>query len=614
MVVLAVALGCFIWWRYIGESVEVFEGVSGPPQRSIVPPAQPARWQDYENGGAGRLAVLLTDPQSAWLGLAHGLRSIGVPFRITRDYREALRHRVVLVYPIISGRVLDADGLRALARFPAQGGTLIGVNVAGGGLEEVFGFSEARPSRAPRDIAFDPAHPLSRPFTDPLERVIPFSNPASGPDAAGSVGYLGAKLPVARFDDGSAAITARRVGDGVAYAFGIDPGFLLLTGYNNREQGVARSYVNGYEPSLDVLLRLLRDIYRDGEPAAVTLDTVPQGKALAVLVTHDVDYTGSLENVTQYAEYEASVGLRATYFIQTKYVRDWNDSVFFDAAAIAQLQRVRELGMEVASHSVAHSQMFSRLPLGSGDERYPDYRPFVRSKKHTETATILGELRVSRYLLEYFLPGYRVESFRPGHLRNPYTLPQALEATGYRFSSSVTANNSLTHLPFRLTYGRETTASSAIYEFPITIEDEHEPRLGDRLPQALALAERIGRYGGLLVVLIHPDITGHKLDFEQRFVEALRQRAWFGALREFGEFWAARDRVGVDVDRQGTRLRVALAAPGRVAGLALRVPPGYGVASVQPRELNVTQTADQVVIAELSGDATLILEARGSAK
>jgi len=43
-----------------------------------------------------------------------------------------------------------------------------------------------------------------------------------------------------------------------------------------------------------------------------------------------------------------------------------------------------------------------------------------------------------------------VVSFRPGHLSYPFALPQALQATGFAFSSSVTAGNALSHLPFRL--------------------------------------------------------------------------------------------------------------------------------------------------------------------
>lgn len=86
-----------------------------------------------------------------------------------------------------------------------------------------------------------------------------------------------------------------------------------------------------------------------------------------------------------------------------------------------------------------------------------------------------------------------------------------------------------------------------------TIEDEESPLLGDRLLPALALADRLARYGGLFVVLIHAEIKDYKLRFEKALVEELRQRAWFGTPREFAEFWAARDKASVDVERQGGR-------------------------------------------------------------
>ena len=604
------AAGYFSTQRGLGRidgPVFVFDAVVGPAGRSVVPPANPARWQDYEGGGNSRLALLLTDPESAWLGLAHGLKSMGVPFTITRDYQVALRHRVVLVYPTISGRVLPGEALRALAQFPAAGGTLIGVNVEGGGLNELFGFNLAQPSRARRDIVLDTSQPLAKEFDDPMERVIPFSNPKSGLDAAGSLAYLGATQPLARFEDGTAAITSRRVGAGYAYAFGVDPGFMLLTGYNNRQQGVSRSYVNDYEPALDVMLRLLRNMVVQGEPSTVTISTVPHGKALTTLITHDIDFGPSLKNAVEFAEYEASVGLPATYFIQTKYVKDWNDDIFFNDKGLIPLRRIRALGMEIASHSVSHSPLYNLAPLGTGDERYPQYRPFVRDPENSENVSVLGELRISRFLLEHFLPGYRVDSFRPGHLRNPYALPQALEATGFRYSSSTTANNALTHLPFRLTYGRETKASSSIYEFPVTIEDEAKPPLGDRLPQAVTLADRLARYGGLMVVLIHTDITGHKLAFEKGLVAALRDRAWFGTLHDFAEFWRARDQVSVDVMPLGAELRVLVKAPIRVKGLALRLPAGYGVVGVEPPGMALSQPPGWVVLNDLLGDATVTL-------
>ncbi|HPV82360.1 MAG TPA: hypothetical protein PK866_04510, partial [Nitrospira sp.] len=58
-----------------------FPGVSGPDSRTVMPDHVPTVWRTYEQGSTSRLAILLTDPNSSWLGLAHGLKSIGIPFR-----------------------------------------------------------------------------------------------------------------------------------------------------------------------------------------------------------------------------------------------------------------------------------------------------------------------------------------------------------------------------------------------------------------------------------------------------------------------------------------------------------------------------------------------------
>ncbi|WP_421683778.1 hypothetical protein HKW98_04795 [Stutzerimonas urumqiensis] len=66
-----------------------------------------------------------------------------------------------------------------------------------------------------------------------------------------------------------------------------------LRAHNDRNEQGYRAYANGYEPSVDVWLRWLRALYRQHEPLAVTLGTVPHGKDLAAMVTFDVDYVQS---------------------------------------------------------------------------------------------------------------------------------------------------------------------------------------------------------------------------------------------------------------------------------------------------------------------------------
>ncbi|MBC7471327.1 MAG: polysaccharide deacetylase family protein, partial [Ramlibacter sp.] len=338
-------------------------------------------------------------------------------------------------------------------------------------------------------------------------------------------------------------------------------------------------YVNGYEPGVDVLLRWLLQVYREAEPLAVTLATTPRGRALSVLLTHDVDFGSSVRNGLEYARSEAAQQVRATYFIQTKYVRDWNDQAFLDAAGLESLRALQAAGGEIASHSVSHTPVFAKLPVGTGSERYPGYIPFVKSRSETRDATLLGELRVSRYLLQQAVPGSRIESFRPGYLQYPFALPEALQATGYRYSSSLTAGTALSHLPYRLSHHGDGRAALPVWEFPVTLEDERMlPMDTVLLPKALEVARQLAAYGGMCVVLIHPNVLADKLRFQQAFVAKMREAgAWLGPLGEFAAWWEARDGVQVDVEAAAGRARVILRSAVPVKGLALQLPVGWRI-------------------------------------
>ncbi len=584
--------------------VHVFPDVEGPHAPSTLKTPEPADWRRFDSGGTGRLAVLLTDPDSAWLGLVSGLRSHGIPFVVTDEPERALRHQVVLIYPRLSGAVFQPATLRALGDFAREGGTLLAVNVLGGGLDAVFGFEGVRARRDHMRVRFDAERPLLAGLADPRESEIRIA--ATDPPATriGSHDYLApAEPPLAVYEDGAAAVVQRRFATGGrALALGFDPGLLLLKACNRRLEGVSDAYANAFDPSADVPMRLLAAAYRSGEPLAVTVEPVPDGRALALMLTHDIDYSESLANAVVYAEMARDAGVRATFFVQTKYVRDWNDDAFFDDAGAGNLARLAELDMEIASHSVSHSLVFDTFPLGDGREHYPAYRPFVKSGTQTYDATILGELRVSRFLLER-LGDAPVVSFRPGHLANPKVLPQALEASGYRFSSSVSANVSLTHLPFRLNHGRGTEAETGVFEFPVTIEDELGEPLLERLDDALDVAARIAKHGGAFVVLVHPNVIGEKLVFEQRLLAALRDEAWLGALGDYGRWWASRDSVSLDVvpGPDGDELR--LHAPTPIDGLTLRLPPGFTLEKARP----VASRPDRWVLDRVEGDIRLAL-------
>ncbi|MBD0315531.1 MAG: hypothetical protein ICV75_02475 [Nitrospiraceae bacterium] len=588
------------------DHLHVFPNINGPTAPSVLPVPTPTGLGRYGVGSPSRLAILLTDRKSNWLGLAHGLKSLGVPFMVTEDYREALRHRVVMVYPTISGRVLTADALKGLAAHPRGGGTLIGTGILGGGLQEVFGFQDVQTSQDHYVIRLSQKSPLLASFTDPKETVIRLGDRSKRVLPLGTDTFIQPKEePLARYEDGSAAIIERSYGTGHTYGFGLDVGFLILKGHNLRDEGIAESYDNRFEPVLDVVLRLLREMYLAGEPDAALLHPVPYQRRLSVLLTHDIDAQASMGNAVRYAEFERSEDIVGTYFIQTKYIKDFNDEIFFNEQGVRDMRHVQRLGMELASHSVAHSKVLFAFPLGSGSEQYPTYTPFVMARTAAANGSILGELRVSKFLIEQLSGGASVLSFRPGELSNPKALPEALMATGYKYSSSATANNSLTHLPYRLMMHRGEETEADIFEFPVTIEDEELPEMGARLPQAVELARKIARYGGSVIVLIHPNILGHKLEFEKRFVAAVKDMAWFASVGQFGAWWASRDEVGVDVAVDGARRILLLDIPSRLAGLTVSVPQSWILLQAdQPGAIH-SQGPGFVVLGDVTGPLKL---------
>jgi len=63
------------------EKIVVFKGISGPDRPTTIPRPNHKSYKLYSNGSKNRLAIYLTDESSSWLALAHGLKSIGIPFR-----------------------------------------------------------------------------------------------------------------------------------------------------------------------------------------------------------------------------------------------------------------------------------------------------------------------------------------------------------------------------------------------------------------------------------------------------------------------------------------------------------------------------------------------------
>lgn len=559
-----------------------------PTVRSLVLAAPVPDAIEQSPGGGGELALLITDPDSRWQSLRNALLDAGIPVRSTTQVASALRHRSVLVYPYLSGRVLSAEELRALAAFPREGGVLIASQVLGGGLEEVFGFRRVVEGLRPQSLSF--ASGLER----PLKRLtIPFS--------LTSLAYGEAREVLARFDGGDAAIVQRRFPRGVAIALGVDLGSVAFLAHSGRDDVTPRPYVNAFVPLLDSLVHFVRQAYL-GAAGALVLEPLPDAQKLAVLVTHDIDSRHAVGNLAEYAQMEHGLGVAATYFVTTKYIRDDVDAAFFDPATVSTLNSLRGLGMEIGSHSVSHSRVFSKFPVGEGPVSYPGYCPFVRDARTTLGGTVAGELLVSKYLLDQSLH-QDTASFRAGHLEDPDALAQSLAASDYRFDSSTTANEHLTHLPFRMTHDSRGQATLPVIRIPVTIEDEAAPELLQRLDPAIEVCTRIADFQGVCNVLVHPNVTAGKLEFTRRFIDYWKPRAWLATVDELGRWWAARSQVELTVETS----RIVIRAPERVAKLVLRTGKRLRIDRSEPPNAVLDQKDDRIFLAPVLGDVVLHL-------
>jgi hypothetical protein len=470
---------------------------------------------------------------------------MGIPFFITRDLSQALGHRLVILYPSVDSHTFTQPQADQLTTFVRQGGFIFAQDVFWGGLQNLFGFRSFAPLRTRHHLTFSATKdPITKYLNRPEERETQLGSDHL-PEIIWSNGYVpdaGAEV-LAHFDDGSAALLTNSVGKGKVYLLGLSLLDVVLRSQNNRDYEAQRHYVNAFEPGADVWLLVLRAWYEAYGHDWVRLATIPGGHRSALLLSHDVDWENSFAPGFDFAGVEKANQASSTFFIQTKYVDDANSKAFFFAPNLDILRQLKASGSTVGSHSIIHSRGFNKFELGSGHETYPSYQPRGLGFDTASGATVFGEVRVSKELLDGEIPGQDTIFFRAGHLRVPVSLPEALERSGYQFDSSFTANDVLSNFPFALPKDLGFEEDSEIYEFPVTIEDEESPGFAKRVPQALQVILANAENGAVSVVLIHCNESTLKAAAEQDLLRQLPPDIIKTDMLTFAQFWRARDRI-----------------------------------------------------------------------
>lgn len=497
-----------------------------------------------------QVAVYRADPSAVMLPITHALGAMGVPFFVTQNLDQALRHDLVILYPEIDGRTFSDAQIEQLRRHADSGGSLFAVNVFAGAMRPLFGFSAVTPSQRRYRVKFDTdADNILRYLNRPEELEVPLANPKAG-DIFWSNGYTpdSHASVLARFEDGSAAMLRNRVGKGCVYVVGVSYFDVVLRSQVNRDFEAERHYVNRFEPGADVWMLLLRAWYESEQRDAVRLDTMASGHDSVLLLSHDIDWENSFGPALDFARMEQNHGTRSTFFIQTKYVSDANSKAFFFGNDLEDLKQLYAGGSSIGSHSIIHSRGFNKFQAGSGAETFKTYQPRGTGFDSSTGATVFGEVRVSKELLDGALFGQSTVFFRAGHLRVPPFLPEALQRTGYEFDSSFTADDVLTNFPYRLPLDLGFAEDSGLYEFPVTFEDEESPLI-QRIDQMLDVIRANAENGAANVLLIHPNQAGDKLAAEEELLRRLHsENVQIEDMQTFAQFWRARDRLRWKID------------------------------------------------------------------
>ena len=517
--------------------------------RPLAPVKNPAQLfpELFPESAPSQVAIFVTksnlDPESA----VRCLKAMGVPFFVTFDLHTALHHKLVLMYPEVDGTTFDMAQARVIQDFVVNGGVVFAEDVFFGGFKPLFGFDDVVPLRTRHKIKFDVSDPKSDPVFRYLNRAPEKEVPLGSPPIKeviwtnGYKGAAGTKI-LGRFEDGSAAVLRHDLGRGHTYLIGVALNDVVRRNQQNRDYEAQRIYANGFEPGTDVWLLMLRAWYETYSETGIRLGTIPQGKRSVLMLSHDVDWEYSFKPMFAFAEFEKSVGASSTFFVQTKYIDDANGRAFFFGESLDTVRAIAT-GSDVESHSVIHSKLFNKVPLGSAQEQYPSYQARATPDNAAQDATTLGEVCVSKSLLDGEVPGQDTIFFRAGHLRVPPYLPEALVRCGYEFDSSFTAGDVLTNFPYELDFDLGMTEPANIFEFPVTLEDEQLPPLLDRVSAMLDTIEANAENGAPSVLLIHSNNAQEKLQAEQALLSRLPKDILVENMTAYARFWKARDEL-----------------------------------------------------------------------
>ena len=479
----------------------------------------------------------------------------GVPYLITTSLEAAVESGFMLLTSEIKSTTLSSSELTVLKNWVMNGGTLIAPFVNNSDLFELFGvtYSKLDKYRYSFNWSDNTAFKELKWIDDINEKSIPLakSDYYKSIDTRGYTTSTAETLAI--FEDNTVAVSRNDFGQGKAYAFGVEWKDVILRNLLDKDYNAQRTYSNGFEPTTDVFMLVLRAIFTENQEVSVYKHTSPGESTSALLITHDVDSRTVIDTMNYFSNWEFIQGISAHYFVTTHYFKDSQMSLYYEDSKFEKIKELLARNHTIGSHSVSHSPDFEKtsvFPMGSPGNTQYSYQPYYDGSQ-TVGGTVYGELEVSRDLLNNDI-GANVRSFRAGELAFNPRIVEVMEELGYAFNSSMSANNVLTNFPYMQRTNKAFSGTLAnILEIPLTLSDvSSENKLeSNNIDEVVSIwtdvINRNNRNNAPSSLILSTN-RGWKLVALQNLMLSIPSSVITYNFEDFGDYWL--DRQALDFD------------------------------------------------------------------
>ncbi len=478
----------------------------------------------------------------------------GIPYTITEDLDLATKMDFVLVTSSLNEETITSAQIELLESYVDNGGVLLAPFIKNPALFDLFGISESKLNIYRYSLKWTDKKLVELKWIDDnREKTIPLADP-NYYKSIYTQGYITKKAQtLAQFEDRSVAVSRNDYGHGKAYAFGVEWKDVILRNLLDKDYNAQRMYSNGFEPTTDVFMLVLRAIFTENQEVGVYKHTSPGESTSALLITHDVDSRTIISTLPYFSNWEFIQGISTHYFVTTHYFKDVNMSAYYEEVNYDKIKELLERNHTIGSHSVTHAPDFGKtsvFPTGSpGKTRY-SYEPLFDGT-NTVGGTVYGELEVSRDVLNDDINA-NIRSFRAGALAfNPH-LVNVMSDLGYSFNSTESANNVLTNFPyFQRTNKAFSGSQTNVLELPLTLTDIsstnklEESNIDEVVDIWADVITRNNRNNAPTTLLISPN-REWKLQALQGLLARIPDGVITYNFEDFGDYWL--DRKALDFD------------------------------------------------------------------